>query len=409
MIRTFEYKLYRSNRNKHLSQAVNLAAEIYNHCIALHNRYYRLYKVHLKKVALQKHLTKLKKLERYKHWNNLNSQAIQQICDRIENAYTLFYRNIKKGIRCSPPGFKKRVKYKSYTLKQCGYKFNEDNSVIIDGKLYKFFKSRDFEGKIKTLTIKRDAIDNFYIYVVCESDKFSKPEKVRSGKSVGFDFGLKTYLTANDGSGIESPLFFKQGQKKLKKLNRALSKKVKGSENRRKARINLARHHIKVANQRRDFQYKLANQLCLEYDVICLEDLNLKAMQRLWGRKVSDLSHSSFISILKQQAVKYGVKVIEIDRFYPSSKTCSVCGGVNRELDLKTRVWVCSDCGTTHDRDVNAAINIHRVGTSTLNGAGVRPCSVASGVDVRIPALRAGSMSINLYGKAIQVRPTNVY
>ena len=375
MIKTYCFKLYNSKRNKHLHRLINLSAQIYNHCIALHKRYYRLYKQHLNKSKLQAHITKLKKLEKYEHWNNLNSQAIQEITDRIENAYTLFFRNLKRKIRGSPPSFKKRIKYKSFTLKQTGYKLLDDNCLLISKRKYKFFKSRDIDGKIKTVTIKRDTVGDIYIYFVCEIEAAGQV-RTRTDKSVGFDFGLKTYLKASDNNDIESPLFFKDSQNIIKKLSRELSRKQKGSNNRRKAKRALAKQHIKIFNQRKDFQFKLVKQLCQEYDLICLEDLNTKAMQRLWGRKISDLSHSSFVSLLKQQAEKYDVLVVEIPRFEPSSKTCSVCGVVVDDLPLKVRSWVCAACNAEHDRDFNAAVNILRVGTSTLGGVLVNPAFV---------------------------------
>jgi len=372
MIKTYCFKLYNSKHNKHLHRLINLSAQIYNHCIALHKRYYKLYKTHLNKSKLQEHITKLKKLEKYKHWNNLGSQAIQEITDRIENAYTLFFRNLKRKVRCAPPSFKKRIKYKSFTLKQAGYKLLDDNCVLIGKRKYKFFKSREIDGKIKTVTIKRDTIGDIYIYFVCEIDTVQQV-RARTGKSVGFDFGLTTYLKASDGNDIESPLFFKESQAIIKKLNRALSRKQKGSNNRRKAKRALTKHHIKIANQRKDFQFKLINQLCENYDLICLEDLNIKAMQMLWGKKISDLSHSSFVNLLKQQALKYDVIISEIPRFYPSSKTCSSCGVVVDELPLKVRSWTCTTCDAVHDRDFNAAVNILRVGIATLGGVPVNP------------------------------------
>ena len=375
MIKTYSFKLYNSKRNKHLHRLINLSAEIYNHCIALHKRYYRIFRVHLNKVKLQAHITKLKKLEKYKHWNNLGSQAIQEITDRIENAYTLFFRNLKRKVRCAPPSFKKRVKYKSFTLKQTGYKLLDGNAVLIGKKQYKFFKSREIDGKIKTVTIKRDTLGDIYIYLACETDT-DQSSRIRTGKSIGFDFGLTTYLKASDGNDIESPLFFKESQAAVKNFNRTLSRKQKGSNNRRKAKRALTKQHIKIANQRKDFQFKLVKQLCEEYDLICLEDLNIKAMQMLWGKKISDLSHSSFVSLLKQQAIKYDVIISEIPRFYPSSKTCSSCGVVVEELPLKIRMWTCSSCNTAHDRDFNAAVNILRVGTATLGGDTVNPTFV---------------------------------
>jgi len=376
MIKTYCFKLYNSQRNKHLHRLINLSAGIYNHCIALHKRYYRLYGIHLKKARLQTHITKLKKLERFKHWNNLNSQAIQEITDRIENAYTLFFRNLKRKIKCAPPSFKKRIKYKSFTLKQTGYKILDGNVVLIGKRRYKFFQSRDIVGTVKIVTIKRNSLNDLYIFFVCDISGTDKPNRTRTGKSVGFDFGLKTYLKASDGNDIESPLFFNDSQAAVKKLNRSLSRKQRGSNNRRKAKRALTKRHLKIADQRKDFQLKLVNQLCKEYDLICLEDLHIKAMQMMWGRKISDLSHSSFVNILKQQAVNHDVIVVEIPRFYPSSRTCSSCGVVVAELPLKVRSWVCTACNAEHDRDFNAAVNILRVGSSTLGGVPVNPTFV---------------------------------
>lgn len=370
-MKTFCFKIYNSKRNKHLHRSINLAGNIYNHLIALHKRYYRLYGKHLSANKLKKHITKLKRTKKYSYWNNIGSQAIQDIAERIDRGYKLFYRNLKHGIKSAPPSFKKVQKYKSFTLKQAGHKLHDDNSITIMGKKYKYHKSREIEGKIKTITIKKDALKDIYLYIVCQLEETEA--KPRSGKSVGLDFGLITFLTTSDGSKIVSPLFFKQSSKKIKKLNRALSSKKKGSNNRKRSRLDLVRSHKRIANQRKDFHFKLAKELAEKYSVICIEDLNLKAMQCLWGKKVSDLGFADFVRILEYQCSKTGTRLIKIDRFYPSSKTCSHCGYVLAELPLAVRNWVCPNCNTTHDRDINAAINIHRVGTSTLTGEAVRP------------------------------------
>ena len=159
---------------------------------------------------------------------------------------------------------------------------------------------------------------------------------------------------------------------KQKRLNRNLSKKKKGSQGRRRAKVQLAKLHIKTANQRRDYFHKLSNQLANNYDNIFIEDLNMKAMQMMWGRKISDLAFSEFINILE-----YKAKVTKIDRFFPSSKTCSNCGAVKKDLDLNTRVFECDTCDSILDRDLNASINIKRVGASTLAGEVIRATSVA--------------------------------
>lgn len=366
-MRTYSFKLYSAKRNRKLHKTINIAGYIYNHCIALHKRYYRMFGKSLTANRLKTHLTKLKKIEKYSFWNQVGSQSIQDIAERIDKGYKLFFRNLKHKIRTAPPSFKKVRKYKSFTLKQAGYKYAGGNSVVIQGQKYKFHKSRDIEGKIKTVTIKRDALGDIYIFFVCEQES-SNQVMARTGKSVGFDFGLKTFLKASDEKDIESPLFFKQNRNTIQKANRNLSRKQKGSNNRKRARLALASLHKRIANQRKDFHFKLAGNLAGEYATICIEDLNLKAMQKLWGRKISDLGFSDFVKILEYQASKTGSQIVKIPRFYPSSKTCSACGFVLEELPLKVRQWTCSNCGAEHDRDKNAAVNILRVGASTLQG-----------------------------------------
>ncbi len=182
--------------------------------------------------------------------------------------------------------------------------------------------------------------------------------ELTTGNSAGFDFGLKRYLTGHNGHDIESPEFFKHSVNTIKRANRAYSRKRKGSNNRERARLDFARQHRKIERQRADFHWKLAHQLTDEYDEICLEDLNLQGMKSLWGRKVSDLGFAEFVKKLVYIASKKGVKITFINKWYPSSKTCSACDAVNDALNLRDRTWQCADCGTTHDRDRNAAINI---------------------------------------------------
>ena len=373
-MRTYVFKLYNSKRNKHLNKAINLAGSIYNHLIALHHRYYRMFGKMIPIFRIQLHITKLKKTKRYSFWNHLGSQAIQDIAQRIDRAYKLFFNNLKRGVPTSPPGFKKVRKYRSFTLKQAGYKLSDKNEIVIMGRKYKFFKSREIEGRIKILTVKRDALGDFWLYFV--TDEEVQPIEARSGGSVGLDFGLKTFLTTSDKEKIESPLFLRRASNKLKKLSRKLSRKKRGSNNRNKARLDLARMHRKIANQRRDFHYKLALEIVRRYASIFVENLNIKAMQRLWGRKISDLGHAQFLNILDWQMYKNGCQGTKINRFYPSSKTCSECFYLLPELALSVRAWTCPKCGTEHDRDINAALNIQRVGTSTLKGEDVRPASV---------------------------------
>jgi len=209
-------------------------------------------------------------------------------------------------------------------------------------------------------------------------DLVESKDAPRTGKIVGFDFGFKTFLTVSNGEDVESPEFFKHSLNEIRKASRNLSSKKRGSNNREKARLNLVRLYRKLDNRRQDFNFKLANRMNDEYDIMIFETLNMKAMQRIWGRKVSDLGFANFLNILKYLASVKGKQVICIGRFEPSSKTCSVCGYINHELELSMRSWQCPECDTQHDRDRNASKNILRVGASTLGLGDVRPVKQAA-------------------------------
>jgi putative transposase len=195
--------------------------------------------------------------------------------------------------------------------------------------------------------------------------------KVSTGKSGGFDFGLKTFLVDDEGRGYTSPQFFKQGLRKTRKLSREHSRKTEGSNRRKRARRTLARHHAHMVNKRRDHHFKLAHQLCDEYDVLYFEDLNLTGMKKWWGRKVSDLAFGSFLEILEWVALKRGKTVIKIDRFERTTQKCSNC---EREhaLTLKDRTLRCV-CGLVIDRDHNAALNVKAAGASAACGSDRKP------------------------------------
>jgi putative transposase len=381
MKRTFVFKLYHSKKNRWIHLLIDIAADVYNHCLSLQKRFYRLYKQYIPPYRLQKHLTKLKKISRFSRWNQLGSQAIQEIVERLDNGYKRFFDAIKKKTKRKvyPPRFKSTHKYKSFTLKQAGFKLLGGNRIRIGKKVYKFFNSRDIQGEIKTLTVKRDALGDIYLNFSCEVRKEVVQESM-TGKSAGFDFGLLTFCTSSEGEKIESPLFFKEKQKAMKKGCRSLSLKEKGSNQRKKARLSLSRLHRKIYRKRREFHFQLARRLLLKYDALIFEDLDLDSMKKKFGKKISDLGFHSFLQILKGYAERSGKIIHLIDRFKPTSKICSCCDHIIEELPLNIRFWTCTSCGATHDRDINAAINIHRVGASTLGLGNVRPTRLAIAV-----------------------------
>lgn len=379
---TYKFKLYRNEKNSILTSKIDIAGIVYNHCIALHRRYYRLTGKGLNVNRLQKHITKLKRLAKYEFWKLLDAQAIQDIAQRIDKAYQLFFGNLKRKVRTAPPGFKKVKKYSSFTLKQTGWKLAGSNKLVVMGETYRFHKSREILGKIKTVTIKRSKADELYVYFVTDWDDDQR--KPMTGNSAGFDFGLKTFLTVSDGMDLQSPLFLKSALKAKAKLQRRLARCKKRSSNWYSLKYSLAKLDEHIANQRKDWFFRLAHELTDKFDNLFFETLNLKGMVKLWGRKVSDLAFASFLDILKYVADKKGKVVKCVDRWYPSTKTCNGCGAIKHSLTLNDRRWRCPSCNTVVDRDANAALNILSEGTqgvpASLAVGTVRPAPQASAV-----------------------------
>jgi putative transposase len=324
---------------------------------------------------LQSHRVKLRKRKPF--WQTVGSQAVQELFQCIERAYLLFFKHHKKGV--SPPGFKKIKKYKSFTLKPAGYKFIGGNRVKIANRVYQYGNSREIEETVKTLTIKRTALGELLMIVVVGD--YREPEaKFKTGKIAGFDFGGKTFLTISDGTKIELPEFLKQSINAIKTASCQHSQKPKRSANREGARKNLVRKHEDVANRRCDWFWKMAHELTEKFDVLCFETLNLKGMQRLWDRKISDLAFGEFLQILQWIASKKGKQVVFIWRWYPSSKTCSDCGHVLESLNISVRVWRFPSCQSINGQDENATLNIEAFGASTVRLGDVRQAMPAIAV-----------------------------
>ena len=357
--------MYSNHGNRELHKTIEAHASVWNHFIALCRRHYAIYGTYPGKKALMRHLTKLKRLPRYAHWNLLPSQSLQDVIDRIDKGYMKMFADCKKGKKCCRPRFKARKRYKSFTLTQAGWKLPQSNYIRIGKRIYRYFKSREVLGNPKRCTIKRDSVGDVWLIILTDHVD-TDLKSPTTGNNAGFDFGLKRYLTGSDSNDYESPQFFKRGTNVIKRSNRKHSRKRKGSKNQEHARINLARKHRKIANQRQDFHWKLAHDLTDRYDWIALESLNLKGMKALWGRKVSDLGFYDFVQKLKYIASKKDREIRFVDKWYPSSKTCHVCGAINQDLNLRDRTWQCPSCHTQLDRDRNAAINIHTVGASTV-------------------------------------------
>lgn len=356
-----KYKLYKTDKAKHLDKMLREGAFVWNHALAIQKRYYRLHKKYVSVVNMQKHFAR--RIGRA----YLGAQTVQEIIQRLDIAYRRFFDHVAKR----PPKFKKGADFCSIVFKQDGYSLN-GNILTINKikKRYKFSLSREYNGRIKRLTIKRNHLGEYFI-VMCMDREAEKYGKTHDGASVGIDFGLKKYMTMSDGTKIDNPQFLKSGLVELRRRSRNLSKCRKGSNNRKRKRLELDRLHSDISNKRSDFQWKLAHAICLRYDNIFLEDLNLMGMSRRWGRKMGDLAHGDFVLKLEHIASKYGCTVHKVDRFYPSSRLCT-CGYKNDKLTLNERVWTCPECGAVHQRDLFAANNILRQGIAEL-GSGSKP------------------------------------
>jgi putative transposase len=322
MRQAFQFKLFECKRLKHLHSTIDVASEIWNHSVALKNRYYKLFGKGLTEGKLKAHLAKLRN-RRFPHWQTVGSQSVQAIVERLYLGWEAFF----KGDIKRPPTFCKRRKYRSFTLKQAGYKLVGHGRIKILGKAYRFNQSRAITGLVKTVNVRRDALRDVYVTFSC--DQVPQPEPMpKTGQSAGTDFGLKDFLTLSTGEKIAAPLPLKAELRHLRKAQRVLSRKQKGSQARKRARMAVARVHKKVANVRNDWQWKQVRLLLVMFDLLAFETLNIKAMHRLWGRKVGDLGFADFLLKAQWMATKFGKDLVKIDRWEPTTKRCHLCGHV---------------------------------------------------------------------------------
>ncbi len=362
--RTYKYQIREHRQNIRLGNMLDDLGDVHNHFLKLEKRYYRIYGKYAGRFRLQPHLTKL--LQRtHKHWAWIPRDTLDAVIIRIHITYERFFDELG-GL----PKFKRKDRYRSAKF-QSGYLLEEgrvrlsikawdepSHAFKFHKRWFSFHEHREWKGNVGYIQILRDAVGTFWLYVV--TDDASTDPYSATGESVGIDFGLETYLTLNTGEKIEHPQPLKQSLTELRKLNKSLSRKVKGSHNWWRAVRELARLYRKISNQRKDWHWKLATDLCRRFDLIATETLNFDGMKRLWGRKVSDHAFYQFVEILKFKCLKHKREFLQIGQWTPTTKPCSDCGHHNDNLSLSDRQWTCPECGSHHDRDINAAINILR-------------------------------------------------
>ena len=352
MYKAYKYRIYpTSEQETLLAKSFGCARWFWNYTLNLCQETYKNTGKGLTRGYIQGLLPALKK--EYEWLKEPYSQCLQVVALNLSTAYKNFFDK-----RAMLPKFKSKHGRQSISYPQ-NVKCDGDKINLPKIGLVHCQRHRDFEGDIKTVTVSRDPDGKYFVSVLVDDGK-ANPELVPVDKAIGIDVGLTHFAITSNGSKFDNPKFFVKRQRNLKRKQQKLSKKKKGSQNRKKARLVVAKVHSKIARCREDFLHKLSRKIVNENQVIAVENLNIKGMVKNHNlaKAISDVGWGMFCTMLKYKAESEGKQYIEIDRWFPSSKTCHVCLNRVDNLSLDVRAWTCKHCGTHHDRDVNAAINI---------------------------------------------------
>lgn len=364
MYKGYEYRIYpNKTQQKLLAKTFGCCRYVYNHFLKRRIEYHEQTGKYVNSFVLSKELTVLK--NELLWLKEVDCQSLQQQLRQQDNAFERFFK-AKKGF----PKFKSKHTHRYSYRTILGVSLDVEKHKIKLPKVGKVNLRLDRipKGQIKSATIKQVPSGKYFVSLtVLEEDKFLPKEQIQPETTIGIDLGLKNFAILSDGRKIKNPKYLKQNLKKLQILQKRLSRKEKGSSNRNKARIKVARQHERVTNLRKDFLHKLTYQLTHENQVgtICIEDLAVSNMikNHKLARSISDVSWSNFRTLLEYKCELYGKNLLVIGRFEPSSKMCS-CGYINKDLTLADREWICPKCHTKHDRDILAANNIKKFALS---------------------------------------------
>ncbi len=366
---TYRFRLYPTKAQENLlARHFGACRFVYNHFLA---RRMKMYEETGKGSSYAEDCRELTKLRKELVWlSEVSVNSLQQSLMNLDAAFKRFFKKISN-----------RPKFHSKHSGKNAYREPSSAASIVriqDGRLLiakfregiKICQHRSIEGKIKRASVSRNKAGQYYVAILTDRNIDSLPT---TDHEVGIDLGLKTLATLSDGKTFENIRPYQNLERRLKRLNRELCRRVKGSKSREKTRKKFARLHQRIVDIRKDYLHKISHQITSENQAIYLEDLNVEGMKanRSLARSVYDVSFAELVRQLEYKAKWRGRTFIKVSRFFPSSKTCSCCGFVHKGLTMKERTWVCEKCNTTHERDLNAATNILNEGKRTVRTTGI--------------------------------------
>ena len=380
MLRAIKVRLYPNKEQEQtLNKTLGCYRFVYNHMLALKQEAYKRDKANLGLCELSKYFfEKMLKDEQYAFFKEENKHVMQQAIRQMLSSYNKFFKEhkgfpkfkSKKGRQSalfSYVSISKRNTFETrhITLTQSLKKIKFRCSDLYLRRLQKYNKN------IKSATLSKSKSGNYFLSILVEMEDTELKKFEHTDKQVGIDLGVKDFVITSDGEVFENKHFLKKEEKKLKRLQRQLSRKVKGSNNREKQRVKIAKLFERMTNKKETYIHYVVNKLLQSYDTIFMEDLNVQGMLRnhSLAKAISEVGFYKFKEILSNKALVNDKQVVFVDRFYPSSKTCSKCGYKKEDLKLSDRKWTCPNCGAKHDRDINAAVNILLEGKRILTTA----------------------------------------
>ena len=374
--RAYRFRFYPSPEQELiLARTFGCARFAYNHMLRLRTDAWMQHQERIGYHESSSALTAMKKQPEYAWLNDVSSVPVQQALRHLQTAFANFFAK-----RARYPQFKRKDGPQSAEYTTSAFKWDGQSLKLakMDAPLdVRWSRQIPKAAKVTTVTVSKDAAGRYFVSLLCDDAVAAKPE---ASAKVGIDLGLTHFAILSTGEKVAAPNAFRKNEARLAKLQRRLAKKTKGSNRRKKAKLKVAKLHAKIADSRRDFLHKLSTRLINENQVIAIESLSVSNMQknRCLSKSISDASWSEFVRQLEYKANWYGRELVGIDRWYPSSKRCSDCGYTMPKMPLNVRQWTCPECGSIHDRDVNAARNVLAAGlaVSARGEAVVSPVSL---------------------------------